>query len=62
MAATPKNEDDFMPTQPSTEELLLEGFLVKCSLCGDPFPLWLVSTTKVDGGPEVYTCEGCRDE
>lgn len=54
--------DDFSPKQPTQEELVQEGFLVKCSLCGDPFPLWLVSTTKVDGGPEVYTCEGCRDE
>ena len=50
-----------MPTQPSTEELLLEGFLVKCALCGDPYPVWMVTTTKVDGGAEVYTCEECLD-
>ena len=54
--------DAFVPHSPTTEELLLEGFLVKCSLCGDPFPLWLMMVTKVDGGAEVYTCEECLDE
>lgn len=54
--------DFFQPTQPTSEELVQEGFLVTCSLCGDPFPLWLMTVTKVDGGAEQYTCEECTDE
>lgn len=53
---------DFTPPQPTSEELVQEGFLVTCALCGTPYPVWMVTTTKVDGGAEVYTCEECLDE
>ena len=56
------NSPDFSPTHPTSEELVQEGFLVTCALCGDPYPLWLLTVTKVDGGADQYICEACVDE